>query len=438
VAGTILALLAGGVPLAANDAPRPFVADASARPIETADSSTPLRWRATTAVSPSQPIALTSGQGDSSADAGLAGQPHNSADGRAAPATGRGFDSPATGRGFESRGGWNITRIAPSVRPAQAVSDPFRDPFGDSQAGYTEELVLQPTGAEANIEELPPPRTINAPRLSSPENHIRVARQPAPLLPDPMLDAERFGDPRGTPCDRIYNDRNCCDVELACREFRNRLIADSIRNISLDITPRYSPDLTVEEDAAMRADRLRLLESRAWRDKQGRVVATGRMANLANDAVVVVDEAGREVARVPLQQLGEDEVCFVTAWWRLPAECSLGEPALVRREWIPSTFAWHASALCHKPLYFEQPQLERYGHTTGPFTQPVISGAHFFLNIATLPYQMAINPPHECQYALGYYRPGSCAPKMIRPIPLSARGAAAQTGAVLGGVFLIP
>jgi hypothetical protein len=51
---------------------------------------------------------------------------------------------------------------------------------------------------------------------------------------------------------------------------------------------------------------------------------------------------------------------------------------------------------------------------------------------------MAINPPHECQYSLGYYRPGSCAPWMIPPIPLSLRGAVAETGIIVGGVFLIP
>jgi hypothetical protein len=29
---------------------------------------------------------------------------------------------------------------------------------------------------------------------------------------------------------------------------------------------------------------------------------------------------------------------------------------------LASTYPYHASALCHKPLYFEEVQLERYGH----------------------------------------------------------------------------
>ena len=168
------------------------------------------------------------------------------------------------------------------------------------------------------------------------------------------------------------------------------------------------------------------------------MLATGRMGNLDRSHVVVVDDAGQEVARIPWNQLGDDELCYINAWWRLPVECGLGglrrgQPLLAPRDvWL------HASALCHKPLYFEQVQLERYGHTAGPIRQPLISGAHFFLSLAALPYNMAINPPHECQYALGYYRPGSCAPWMIPPVPLSLRGAAAQTAFVVGGIYVIP
>jgi hypothetical protein len=236
----------------------------------------------------------------------------------------------------------------------------------------------------------------------------------------------------------MYNERNCCDTLAGCKAFRDGLLSDTIRNISLDITPRFNPEMTVAEDLAERTDKLRLAESITWRNRTGQVVATGKMVNLANNVVVIADDTGREVAQLPLQELGEAELCYVTAYWRLPTECGLGGLRLAQRQWIPSAYLWTASALCHKPLYFEEVQLERYGHTAGPIRGPLISGAHFFVNIAALPYKMAINPPHECQYALGYYRPGSCAPWMIPPIPLSLRGAAAETGAVLGGVFLIP
>jgi hypothetical protein len=39
---------------------------------------------------------------------------------------------------------------------------------------------------------------------------------------------------------------------------------------------------------------------------------------------------------------------------------------------------------------------------------------------------------------LGYYRPGSCAPWMIPPFPLSLRGATTETLAALGIIAIIP
>lgn len=121
-----------------------------------------------------------------------------------------------------------------------------------------------------------------------------------------------------------------------------------------------------------------------------------------------------------------------------PTECSLGDEQFEPRMWALTTYTWTAPALCHKPLYFEEMALERYGHSTGPLTQPFVSGAHFFATLPVLPYKMGVEPPWECIYPLGYYRPGSCAPYMLYPIPLSARGALLEAGAWVGGVFLIP
>jgi hypothetical protein len=106
--------------------------------------------------------------------------------------------------------------------------------------------------------------------------------------------------------------------------------------------------------------------------------------------------------------------------------------------WAPTTFTWKASALCHQPLYFEDVHLERYGHSWGPYLQPLASGAHFFLSVPALPYQMGLYPPCECIYTLGYYRPGSCAPYMIDPFPVSIRAALAEGGVWTGMAFLIP
>lgn len=122
----------------------------------------------------------------------------------------------------------------------------------------------------------------------------------------------------------------------------------------------------------------------------------------------------------------------------LPQECSLGDDQFRPRIWTPITFTWTASALCHKPLYFEEAQLERYGHTWGLCLQPVVSAAHFFVTVPIMPYLMGLNPPCECIYTLGYYRPGSCAPYMLDPLPLSVRAGLWEAGAWTGAAFVFP
>jgi hypothetical protein len=156
---------------------------------------------------------------------------------------------------------------------------------------------------------------------------------------------------------------------------------------------------------------------------------------------VIIRQMDGKLVDVHLDQLGEDERCYLTAHWGdgvgLPPECLLrGTPQL--RNFTALCFMWKASGLCHKPLYFEQVQLERYGHSMGPLMDPVVSGAHFFANIATLPYHMTNHPPCECVYPLGYFRPGDCAPYMIPPVPLSAKATIVQAGAVVGAAAIIP
>jgi hypothetical protein len=121
-----------------------------------------------------------------------------------------------------------------------------------------------------------------------------------------------------------------------------------------------------------------------------------------------------------------------------PYECPLGNEQLQPRVWPEITYTWKASALCHKPLYYEDVQLERYGHSWPRCAQPLISGAHFFGSTAILPYKMGLQTPNECVYALGHYRPGSCAPYYIEALPFTWRAAAFQAGVVTGLNFVIP
>ncbi len=108
---------------------------------------------------------------------------------------------------------------------------------------------------------------------------------------------------------------------------------------------------------------------------------------------------------------------------RLPPECSLGDTPLQPRHWRQITFAWTAASTSHNPTYFEDEQLERYGHTWGPVKQTAVSAVRFFATVPLLPYYMGVYPPNECIYDLGQYRPGSCAPHYLDPFPISIRGA---------------
>jgi len=238
--------------------------------------------------------------------------------------------------------------------------------------------------------------------------------------------------------ERTYNDRDCAQAEQDCRQSWELLRNNDITKISLDITPLFNPN--TKDEAVQRkeqAEKLAKSESRTWTDRNGNVIASGRFQDFRNGRVVITSETGSTVT-IRMVRLSNDDACFVAAWWGMPTQCRLGRELLEDRQWVPLTMTWKASGLCHKPLYFEQIQMERYGHSFGPIAQPLISAAHFFGHALTLPYQIGISPPGEGEYALGYYRPGSCAPYLFPPYPLSFRAALMQTGSVIGLVYAIP
>ena len=106
-------------------------------------------------------------------------------------------------------------------------------------------------------------------------------------------------------------------------------------------------------------------------------------------------------------------------------------PRLTVLHWAP-TNAWY------QPLYFEDPALERYGHSYHPLIQPIASTGHFLGQAVGLPYQAALRPPHSREYPLGWYRPGECAPKLRYKVPFNEEAVVTQALAVVGLVFLIP
>jgi hypothetical protein len=119
---------------------------------------------------------------------------------------------------------------------------------------------------------------------------------------------------------------------------------------------------------------------------------------------------------------------------------------LAPRNWAPQRKYWTAAATCHLPLYFQDPVLERYGHSVEQFVgplgrfltypvddpkqstqrnqmlQPWFSAGLMGLQIIAWPYNLIMDPPWEAQYDLGYYRPGDNIPTDTYWLPLHGYG----------------
>jgi hypothetical protein len=282
----------------------------------------------------------------------------------------------------------------------------------------------------------------NNPRL--PERSLQQppvrpdAVEPAPLPPgNTRPDFPSLDRPDTSPSDQNRQpqaplQRNAPGPEVTnCDTVRDRALADDITNIRLNRTPIFGMGVTdIKESEIEKNSALRDTPLRAWNDYRGRPIAEGRMVDIVFDQVHIELSNGQRRA-INLSDLSDPDRAYALELWKLPMLCSLGNQPVLARQHVPGTVTYQASGLCHNPLYFEDVQLERYGHEHGPVLQPVLSTAHFFTNVAILPYKMGIHPPNECQYALGYYRPGSCAPWTVGPIPISLRGALAE-GALIG------
>jgi hypothetical protein len=372
---------------------------------------------------------------------------------------------------------WNARNQSPSsVVPAQFDVPPTAKP-GNPQAGDLFDSNLLPPRKPLPLEEMLPPKepvpsTENAPAKDSlrsllepkePEAPSKPAnpfppkstrdepdlfgsdessdkskdkeRIPSPSdldLPPPNLRSSKSGDSAPTrPKSTKRNDVKCDDV-------RDRAFSADIDKIKLDIAPSFGVGPKDKQSPEEKRESFaKSAPNRPWYDQTGAQIAEGRLVDFAHNEIIIENQSGGR-SSIPLRRLSDPDSVYVAEAWGLPQTCSLGSDRIAARVYEPTTVAWKASGLCHKPLYFEEIQLERSGHEYGPIVQPAISSVHFFKNIAFLPYKMGINPMTECQYTLGHYRPGNCAPWSIEPIPLSLRGAAAQAKVITGAVLVLP
>ncbi|MBT4693380.1 MAG: hypothetical protein HOB73_08560 [Planctomycetaceae bacterium] len=318
--------------------------------------------------------------------------------------------------------GANLTKTEP-VNPTDAspiVIDAV-PPTSNSNAATAPNSNSPPTDnstAGPDDLQLTIPLATDAPAEAAVITTVQLA--PMPVLGQGTADA--------APLQNLVAILNCGSPD--CEQAAKHLKPTPLSNISLDIAPTFKPNLD-DKPAKLQA------EVRAWTNRQGKVIASGQLADYTFSKIEI-QLANGTITKIPMTDLSVDDACYVADTWGFPKQCRIGLDAYDLRNWEPIKFTWKASALAQKPLYFEDVQLERYGHTMGPWLQPARSGAHFFLNIAVLPYHMGIHPWNECQYSLGYYRPGSLAPRQIPAFPLNVKASLWQAGAIIGGVYLIP
>jgi hypothetical protein len=90
----------------------------------------------------------------------------------------------------------------------------------------------------------------------------------------------------------------------------------------------------------------------------------------------------------------------------------------------------------HRPLYFEQPNLERCGNGHGCLTNP-LSAFRFVGSLALLPCQMVKQPPNCPVHCGSDCRCGQTITADLNPFPIDLRAAAVQTATAAGFTFLL-
>jgi hypothetical protein len=329
--------------------------------------------------------------------------------------------------------------LPPSQVPPVRVPDAMPLPADPARPESTNGLRGQTPPADSTI-----PQPVPMPTEAE-DDPIELRPAPRPQTPQPrrLEDFQlppRAGNRQPSPLDSSIRDDASLirPVAYSCDDFRQSIAEATIQKVSLDISPPFRPDVIELDEFEKLKERFNeKQEVRDWMSVDGRKLGRGRLRDLAYERVVIETDFGT-LEDFPVNRISEADLAYISDNWGLPQECLLDHPEFKPRHWTPSKITWKASNLVHKPLYFEEVNLERYGHTPGPFLEPIVSSAHFFVNIAVMPYKMGVHLPNECQYAFGYYRPGNCAPWITPPVPLSLRGALFQTGAVVGTVLLVP
>ena len=335
-------------------------------------------------------------------------------------------------------------------QPSEPIILPVPGPQSIPQAPPA--LTIPTAPAPLTIPTEPPALAIPSVPRKLPEPPESVLPDPSSALPNPFPKSSGTQEALSSPSDRTLREPAKLDEDSPpeppkranqsvanCDLVRDFAAGADIRNFRLDSSPEFVQVYQNAERSGALTKENFVSKSpiRTWRGEQGEYIAEGKLVDYVYGTVVLEQSDGKRVSYLQRKLSDADQV-FVSEAWGVPVTCPLGDQGFAPRFFVDSTFTWKASGACNKPLYFEDVALERYGHEWGPVVTPVVSTVRFFGDLAVLPYKMGIHPPNECQHPLGYYRPGTCAPWSIGPVPLSMRGAVTQAAFVTGTALALP
>lgn len=141
------------------------------------------------------------------------------------------------------------------------------------------------------------------------------------------------------------------------------------------------------------------------------------------DRYLTVSDVDQPIGEVPFADIAQQDTFNLLAQDRLPEKPFAMSNTFAEFTGQPQRLhiaTYRAHHFKHRPLYFEEVNLERYGNQL-PF-QNFASAAHFFTSAAFLPYKVGATPPSCCITTLGHRRPGDCVPYRIHKHPRSLRG----------------
>lgn len=129
--------------------------------------------------------------------------------------------------------------------------------------------------------------------------------------------------------------------------------------------------------------------------------------SIAGQLSVILDngsEEDRESQRPAEKSLRDISLDITASAGSVPPNAAAKHYATTRvihdprsRGWGEEVYLRETPRFYHNPLYFDQPLRERGGQDRFPKLGPAVSGAQFFVHSVSLPYQMALDPPHALQ-----------------------------------------